>query len=64
MRLPFKRLETAIVRAMKRSYREIIAERSDETLYAFGFFHHVRLSNDPHCWEHGRGSTSHTRKIQ
>jgi hypothetical protein len=38
MRLPFKRLETEIVRSMQRSYREVISARSDETLYAFGFY--------------------------
>lgn len=38
MRLPFKRLEKEIVRSMKRSYREVIRARSDETLYAFGFY--------------------------
>ncbi len=38
MRLPFKRLEKEIVRAMKRCYREIINSRPDEALYAFGFY--------------------------
>jgi hypothetical protein len=38
MRLPFKRLETELVRSLKRSYREIIKAHSDETLYAFGFY--------------------------
>ncbi|MCX7409790.1 MAG: hypothetical protein NTZ32_17075 [Planctomycetales bacterium] len=38
MRLPFKRLEMEIVRSLKRSYRAISSVRSDETLYAFGFY--------------------------
>jgi hypothetical protein len=38
MRLPFKRLETELVRSLKRSYREIVGAHSDETLYAFGIY--------------------------
>ena len=38
MRLPFKRLETELVRSLKGSYREVIETHADETLYAFGFY--------------------------